>query len=181
MSIDVALPETPLVLDTVSFSHLRNEQGNEQDYVKNEIAKYFSNTKSFPAISSMTIFEANYGINKELARKNIELEKADEFRQKINTALSEISRILPFDKRASEIASFIYANLLVNEPKWLRERKSPKKKGNRETNIWQDVFIISTALSHNYGLVSPDKDIRVIAKYLPDGLSLRLAIWKASP
>ena len=176
MPIIDAPPETLLVIDTVIFSHLRNEQS----YVKREIAKYFSNTKSFPAISSMTIFEANYGIENQLAQpnSNIQSEKADEFRQTINNALSQISIILPFNQRAAEIAAYIYAHLLVNEKKWLQARKAKKKKGNREAKIWQDVFIISTALSHNYGLASQDTDIEVIAKYLPNGLDLRLAIWK---
>jgi predicted nucleic acid-binding protein len=174
MSIIHAPPETPLVIDTNIFSHLRN--GNE--LVKNEIAKYFSNTKSFPAISSMTVFEANYGIYSQLAQQNIDLEKANEFHQNVNNTLSKISKILPFDQRASEIAAYIYAHLLVNESKWLQKRKSKKKKGNREAKIWQDVFIISTALSHNYGLASPDTDIEVIAKYLPPNIDLRFAVWK---
>lgn len=95
----------------------------------------------------MTIFEANYGIDFQFAQHKIDLENANKFRQNINNALSQISRILPFDQRASEIASYIYAQLKVNESKWLQQRKSKKKKGNREANIWQDVFIVSTALS----------------------------------
>ena len=66
----------------------------------------------------------------------------------------------------------------MKESKCSQKRKSKKKKGNREAKIWQDVFIISTALSHNFGLASPDTDIEVIAKYLPDGMFLRLAVWK---
>ena len=174
MSIIFAPPETPLVLDTVVFSHLRNGK----DYVKKEIVKYFSNTKSFPAISSMTIFEANYGTDDQLAKNEITPEKAIEFRQTINNALGEVSRILPFDQKAAQVAAYIYPHLLAKESKWLQKRKTKKKKGNREAKIWQDVFIISTALSHNYGLASPDTDIEVIAKYLPDGMSLRLAVWK---
>ncbi|MDQ3800986.1 MAG: hypothetical protein M3384_16310 [Acidobacteriota bacterium] len=174
MSIIDAPPETPLVIDTNIFTHLRN--GSE--YVRNEIAKYFSNTKSFPAISSMTVFEANYGIDNQLAQQKIDLERAAEFRQNINNTLSRISKILPFDQRASEFASYIYAHLLVNESKWLQKRKSKIKKGNREAKIWQDVFIISTALSHSYGLASPDTDIEVIGKYLPPNVDLRLALWK---
>src|SRR5215203_242246 len=166
MPIINAPPETPLVIDTNIFSHLRN--GNE--YVKNEITKYFSNTKSFPAISSMTIFEANYGIDNQLAQKKIDLEEASEFRQNINNTLNGISKILPFDQRAAQIAAYTYTHLLVNEAKWLQQRKSKKRKGNREAKIWQDVFILSTALSHNYGLASPDTDIEVIAKYLPLGI-----------
>jgi predicted nucleic acid-binding protein len=174
MSILIALPETPLVLDTNVFSHLRNKNEN----IKKEIAKYFSNTKSFPAITSMTIFEANYGTDNQLVKNAITSEKARQFHLEINIAIGKISEILPFDQRAAEIAAYIYANLLENESKWLKERKSKKKKGNREAKIWQDIFIISTALSHNYGLASPDTDFQVIAKYLPEGLSLRLAIWK---
>ena len=175
MSIIDAPPETPLVLDTAYFTHLRN--GDK--YVKNEIAKYYFHTKSFPAISSMTIFEANYGVDDQLARSknNIEIQTI-KFRQEINNSLVNISRILPFDQKAAEIAAYIYAHLLVHESKWLQKRRSKKKKGNREAKIWQDVFIVSTALSHNYGLASPDTDIEVIAKYLPNEMFLRLAVWK---
>lgn len=176
MSIIIALPETPLVLDTVIFSHLRNGQ----KYVEKEIAAYFSNNKSFPAISSMTIFEANYGIENQLARPIYDdiIKKAIESRQKINNALAKISVILPFDQKAAEIAAYIYTRLLINETKWLRQKKAKNDSKNREAKIWQDVFIVSTALSHNYGLASPDTDIPIIARYLPDEMFLRLAMWK---
>lgn len=169
-------PETPLVIDTDIFSHLRNQQ----PYVEREIIRYYSNTKSFPAITSMTIFEANYGINDQFAKKVISEEKADQFRKNINTSLNNISQILPFDQRAAEIAGYIYPQLLLNESAWLRKRKSKKKKGNREKYIWQDVFIISTTLSNNYGFATQNiEDAEIIARYLPPNLDLRLAIWKS--
>lgn len=175
MPLLLALPETPIVIDTDIFSHLRNEQ----PYVKEEIAKYFSNTKSYPALTSMTIFEANYGINNQSAKKVTLPEQVAQFSKSINDSLIEISQILPFDQKSAEIASFIYPHLLLNESAWLRKRKSKKKKGNREKFIWQDVFIISTALAHNFGFATQNReDAEIIAKYLPPNMDLRLAIWK---
>jgi predicted nucleic acid-binding protein len=185
MPILETLPETPLVLDTAIFTHLKTECSiNEAEraykkvYVKEKIAEYYSNTKTFPAITSMTFFEAGFGIYDQFAKDVITQEKANEFQQNINLALAEISVILPFDQKASKIASYIYAHILAKEQKWLQQRKTKKKKGNRESKIWQDIFIISTAISHNYGLVSPDKDMEIIGKYLPEKVNLRLAIWK---
>ena len=175
MALLLAPPETPLAIDSNIFTHLRNKQL----YVQKEIAKYFSNTKSFPAITSMTIFEANNGINDQFAKKVINSEQAAQFRQSINDSLGNISRILPFDQKAAEIAGFIYPHLLLNESRWLQKRKLKKKKGNREIYIWQDVFIISTALAHNFGFATQDKDIEIIAKYLPPNMDLRFAIWKS--
>ncbi len=185
MPILETLPSTPLVLDTAIFTHLKTEclineaeKAYKKLYVKERIAEYYSNTKTFPAITSMTFFEADFGIYDQFANGSISEEKANEFQQNINLALAEISVILPFDQRASKIAAYIYAHMLVKEQKWLQQRKTKKKKGNREAKIWQDIFIISTAISHNYGLVSPDKDMEIIAKYLPKGLDLSLAVWK---
>ena len=174
MPIIETLPETPLVLDTVIFSHLRNQQ----PYIKNKIREYFFNTKSLPAITSMTLFEANFGTFDQFAKGNMEIEKANEFQNNINNALAEVSVILPFDQKASKVAAFVYAHLLVKEQKWLKQNKTKKRRGSREAKIWQDIFIMSTAISHNYGLVSPDRDMEIIAKYLPKDLDLRLAIWK---
>ncbi|MDQ3131976.1 MAG: hypothetical protein M3Q99_14605 [Acidobacteriota bacterium] len=177
MPVIIAPPETPLIIDTVIFSHLRNEQ----PYAQKEISIHFSNTKKLPALSSMTVFEANIGIEEQLTSNNITVEEAEFYRQAINNCVKNyIDTILPFDTKAAEIASYIYPRLLKNEAKELKKRKQKKKnKENRENKIWQDVFIISTALAHNYGLATPDKDVELIAKYLPDNYKyLRVAVWK---
>ncbi|MDQ3713261.1 MAG: hypothetical protein M3388_13725 [Acidobacteriota bacterium] len=157
MPIFSAPPETPLIIDTVIFSHLRNEQ----PYVQKAISIYYSNTKKLPAISSMTIFEANIGIEEQLISNNIIAEQAESYRQSIDNCVNEyIDTVLPFNTKAAEIAAYIYPRPLNNESRELRKRKQKKKKKeDRENKIWQDVFIISTALAHNYGLATPDKDV----------------------
>ena len=177
MPIIVAPPETSLIIDTVIFSHLRNEK----PYVQKQIAIYFSNTKKLPAISSMTVFEANIGIEEQLTLNNITEEQAETYRKAIDDCLENyIDTVLPFDTKAAEIAAYIYPRLLKYEAKELKKRKEKrKKKENRENKIWQDVFIISTALAHNYGLATPDKDVELIAKHLPNDYKyLRVAVWK---
>lgn len=164
MPVVVAPPETPLVIDTNIFSDLRKSK----PYVLKNIGIYVSSTKRLPAISSMTVFEANFGVEKELSLGNITKEQAVAFLREINV-LVEQHHILSFDKRAAEIASYVYPRL--------REKDFRKEKGKMK-KIWQDLFIISTALAHNHGLASPDKDVEKIANHLPPELNLRLAVWK---
>jgi predicted nucleic acid-binding protein len=164
MPIIVAPPETPLIIDTNIFSDLRKSK----PYVQINLKEYFSNTKQFPAISSMTVFEANFGIEKELSLNNITIENAILFRQEIDELIKK-HRVLPFDQKAAEIAAYVYPRL--------PEREFRKKKGKMK-KIWQDLFIITTVVSHNYGLATPDKDAEIIAKYLPEDIFLRLAVWK---
>lgn len=166
MPVILAPPETPLIIDTVILTHLINGH----PYVQKAINAYLSNTKKFPAISSMTIFEANFGIEKNLALNKITIEKAKDHRQKIKDFVRGLERVLSFDQRAAEIAAYVYPRIPKKE---LRKQKDKEKK------IWQDLFIIATAISHNYGLATQnEKDAELIANHLPDDMDLRLAVWK---
>jgi len=152
-------PELPLALDNDIFTHLRNKQS----YVIVQIRNHYSNTKKLPVIPSLTIFEANFGIQKALITNKISTEQADLQLQVINI-LSANHTVISFDQRASEIAAYIFARLSKSE----------------KNQHWRDLFIVATALAHNYGLATQNKrDMELIAKHLPENLDLRLAIWKS--
>ncbi len=126
------------------------------------IKKHLSNTRKLPVIPSLTIFEANFGIQKALATNKISSEEAD-FQLQIINILSERHTVISFDQRASEIAAYIFARL----------SKSDKNQH------WRDLFIVATAISHNYGLATQNKKhMELIAQHLPENLNLRLAVWK---
>lgn len=152
-------PELPLALDNDIFTHLRNKQS----YVLVQVRNHYSNTKKLPVIPSLTIFEANFGIQKALIINKISTEQADLQLQVINI-LSANHTVISFDQRASEIAAYIFARLSKSE----------------KNQHWRDLFIVATALAHNYGLATQNKrDMELIAKHLPENLDLRLAIWKS--
>ncbi len=160
MPIIESPPETPLVLDTDIFSHLRNKK----EYVLANIKNHFSNTKQFPAITSITVFEAMQGIEGEVFKNNISFEQANLYRQRINE-LIQVHRVLSFDQRAAEIAAFVFPRLSKSE----------------RSKHWRDLYIVSTAVANNYGLASQNiKDIEIIVKHLPKGYEyLRLSVWKS--
>jgi predicted nucleic acid-binding protein len=150
--------EYPLAFDTSVFTHLRTNQ----PYVQKKLLGYFSQTQILPALPAMTIFEVKWGIEKELANNKITNEEYEKFISRINELISH-HQILPFDQKAADIASFIYARL-----------------GRSDQNKhWEDLFIIATAIAHNHGLITQNvRDTKLLADYLPENTNLRLAIWK---
>lgn len=152
-------PELPLALDNNVFTHLRNKKS----YVLEQIKKHHSNARKLPVIPSLTLFEANFGVQKALATNKISVEQAD-IQIRIINILSANHTVISFDERASEIAAYIFARL----------SKSDK------SQHWRDAFIVATAIAHNYGLATQNKrDMELIANNLPDNLDLRLAVWKS--
>ena len=151
-------PELPLAIDNDVFTHLRNKR----PYVLEQIKKHRSDTMKLPVIPSLTIFEANFGIQKALATNQLTEEHAN-FQFQIINILSANHTVISFDQRASEIAAYIFARLSQSD----------------RNKHWRDAFIVATAIAHNYGLATQNKrDMELIAKHLPDSLDLRLAIWK---
>jgi predicted nucleic acid-binding protein len=158
MPIITASPKNLLALDSDIFTHLRNKQR----YVLLEIAEHKKHKKQFPVIPSTTLFEANFGIQKALFKNEITVETAD-FQKKEIDRLLENHSVIDFNQRASEIAAYIFARLSQSE----------------RNKHWRDLFIVATAVSHNYGLATQNKkDMELIANHLPEGLDLQLAIWK---
>ncbi len=159
MPIIESPPDLPLALDNDVFTHLRNKQSYILDCVK----RHFLNTRRLPVIPSLIIFEANFGIQKALVTNKITEEQVNFQIQEINN-LTKNHTIIDFNQKAAEIATHIFARL----------SKSDKNKH------WRDLFIVATAIAYNYGLATQNKrDMELIAKHLPDGLSLSLAIWKS--
>lgn len=158
MSIIEVTFEFPLAFDTSVFTHLRKNQ----PYVLKKMVDYFSQTQRVPALPAMTIFEAKWGVEKEFSKKEITKEEYERFIARIDELVSQ-HQILPFDQKAAEIASFIYARL---------------SKSNQNKH-WEDLFVIATAIAHNHGLITQNfRDAKLLAGYLPEGMSLRLAVWK---
>jgi len=98
MPIIESPPETPLVLDTDIFSRLRNKK----EYVLANIKNHFSNTKQFPAITSITVFESMQGIEGEFFKNNISFEQANLYRQRIDE-LIQVHRVLSFDQKPPKL------------------------------------------------------------------------------
>lgn len=159
MPIIEVTSEQSLAFDTSVFTHLRTNQ----PYVREKLLEYFAQTQTIPALPAMTVFEAKWGIEKEFAKKAITEEQYEKFIARIDE-LSSIHKVLPFDQKAAEIASFIYARL---------------SKSDQNTH-WQDLFVMATAISHDYGLITQNvRDTKLLASHLPDSVYLRLAVWKS--
>ena len=153
-----ASPDISLVLDTNVFTHWRNQK----EYALREIKSYFARLKKTPALPSATIFESLYGVEKQLAKKEITNEQAAQYRLKIEI-VSRTCDILPFNENAAAIAAYICANI-------------GKSKYNQHLN---DIFIASTALAHGHGVATQNKkDFELIANHLPSNQFLSLAVWK---
>ena len=156
MPIGPALPETPLVLDNDVFTHWRNSQS----YVLREIDRHFKRLKSFPALTSMTIFEALYGVEDEERKNRITAVQAQQYKGRIKE-LSESCVVLPWEQKAAAITAHIY----------------PRLTGQQLQKHWRDLFIAATALAHGYGIATQNmRDFKLIADFSTD--LLRIAVWK---
>ena len=156
MPIGPALPETPLVLDNDVFTHWRNSQS----YVLREIDEHFKRLKSFPALTSMTVFEALYGVEDEERKNRITAVQAQQYKDRIRE-LSESCRVLPWEQKAAAITAHIY----------------PRLTGQQLQKHWRDLFIAATALAHGYGIATQNmRDFKLIADLSTD--LLRIAVWK---
>ncbi len=160
MAVGIAVPDTPLVLDTVIFTHWRNGQ----PYALNKIAEYIKIHKRPPALTSTTLFEVMWGIEQSAAKAAITKEEEQGYRSKVEQ-LSQSCIILPFDQNAAITAAYIFARL-------------SQKERNKH---WSDLFTAATALAHRHGVATQNKkDFELIGKHLPSSNPLlRLAIWKA--
>jgi predicted nucleic acid-binding protein len=159
MSLTQPLPDTHLVLDTDIFTHLRKKHG----YAMREVKSYFSRVKQLPALSAMTLFEALWGIDKEVKKGELTVESGLSYQRRIDE-LCQAHKVLPINADAAKIAAHIYGHLSQSD----------------RNKHWRDLFIAATALAHGYGVVSHNrKDFALLAQHLPPSHSvLRLAVWK---
>src|SRR2546429_126784 len=159
MPLVAPLTETSLVVDTDVFTHWRNRN----TYVLDQVASYFKNLKEFPALTSMTVFEALSGVEKELVKGKITEEKATQYQARIEELSSNMTQ-LAFDKTSATIAAYVYQRLAQSE----------------RNKHWRDIFIAATALGHGYGVATTNRrDFELIAAHLPNSNPvLRLGLWK---
>ena len=103
-----ALLDTPLVLDTCILTEWRYQQPG----IKRQIQEYVLNHNGMtPGLTSITIFEALHGFQKESLKpgRPTERDKAD--LETTKRFIEESSIVLPFDERAAEIASYVFPRL----------------------------------------------------------------------
>jgi predicted nucleic acid-binding protein len=159
MAIGSALPETPLVLDNDSLTHWRNKHA----YIEREISSYITRHKKPPSLTSLTVFEALYGIENSVLKTAISDEEAKGYIDRMGKLIAA-SVILPFDQNGAAIAAYVFPRL---------------SKAERSAH-WRDLFIAATALAYGHGVVTQNKkDFEIIAGHLPSSYPLlRLAIWR---
>lgn len=158
MAFVAAFPETSLVVDSDVFTHWRNQQ----PYVIAAISAYQTKLKRPPALTSMTYFEAIFGVDNSVAKHGLSAERAEQYRNNVGE-LSRVCGVLPFDQMAAEIAAYVCAN----------SDELFKKH-------WKDVLIAATALAHGHGVATGNKrHFELIGSTLSSNYPLLpLAIWK---
>jgi predicted nucleic acid-binding protein len=79
-------------------------------------------------------------------------------------ALTRDCDVLPFSEEAAAIAAYIF----------------PRLSQSQRNKHWTDVFIVATALAHEYGVATRNRnDFELIASHTPQHYAaLRLQIWK---
>jgi predicted nucleic acid-binding protein len=156
-----ALPDTLLVLDTCTLTEWRYQLPG----IKREIQAYTLHHNGMTsALTSITVFEALHGFQKESLKtgRPTERDKAD--LETTKRLIKESSAVLPFNERAAEIAAYVFPRLTRTQ---------------RSDNLC-DLLIAATALSHGYGVATSDRsDFGLIGQKISDDYPLLyLAIWK---
>lgn len=159
MAIRSASPETLLALDNDVFTDWRKRRPHTMTLVEG----YRAHNDQPPKLTAMTVFQARYGFDKEIAR----LGALDEQFEKPRVIMEQMIKdcgVLDINDQATAIASHIFAHISASGR-------------NRH---WADVFIIATALAHGYGVATRNQnDFESIGQHLPSfAPDLYLAIWK---
>ena len=159
MAIIPPFPDTPLLLDNDLFTPWQNQ--NPQ--VTQKIREYVGRLKSFPKLAAITVFEAQWGVEKEIAKRGV---LAQDLAQRLTTIEQFIQRceVLSFDRRAATVAAFIFGRLT----------------NSQRNQHWKDVFVAATALAHGHGIATKNrKDFELIGHHLPlYAPILHLDVWK---
>ena len=146
-----------LLLDT----NVLNDWRFGKPYVMRGLDEYLSIVKVPPALASVTVFEVLHGFQKVLATMETVDERWQAGMEKIQQLIAACI-VLPFDQQGAEIAAYIFPRLSRSE----------------RAKHWADVLIASTAIAHNRGIVTRNKnDFALIGKHAPPGTVLRLEVW----
>lgn len=159
MAIAGATQETLLALDNDVLTDWRNQR----PIVLDEVDRYRGRHNIFPALASMTVFEARYGFE----RRIVKLAGLDPQSEQSRSTLERIIRecgVLDLEQKAAAIAAHIFARLSQS----------------RRNRHWRDIFIAATALAHGHGVATRNQaDFELIGQHLPAyAPTLYLAIWK---
>lgn len=160
MATAPSFPNTPLLIDNDVFTRWRNQSPQ----VVLAIKDYIKRIKSFPKLAAITIFETQWGVEKEIVRLGGQNQMMAQKREEIERLIQKCG-VLDFNQQAASIAAHIFARL-------------SKSKRNQH---WKDVMTVATALAHRHGVATQNrKDFEMIGQYLPPSASiLYLAIWKS--
>jgi predicted nucleic acid-binding protein len=161
MSIETPPPGTSLALDNNTFTHWRNRH----QYVEDAITTYQKEFKVLPALTSITVFEALHGIEDDIVKKGGLVDPWKRAKDRIDELVINCT-VLPLNEAAAAIAAHIFPRLMPR-----LGRKDRRK-------AWADIFIAATVLAHNYGLVTTDKDFKLIGDLLPDARRLYVTAWR---
>jgi predicted nucleic acid-binding protein len=166
MPIGPAHPDTSLVLDNDILTQWRNRSRN----IEQALSDYISMLKRPPSLTSMTVFEAIYGIEnaihkieKSAASRSTTERHTQQYRDRTEELIRQCG-VLPFDETAARIAAYVFPRL---------SRKEQKEH-------WKDLLIAATAIAHRCGVATGNqRDFELISNHLPPSHQLlRLAIWK---
>jgi len=160
MAIRSATSETLLALDNDVFTDWRKHR----PHVTALIEDYRINNDRPPRLTAMTVFQARFGFDKEIARLGALDEQFENSRLEMEQMIKDCG-ILEINDWATAIASHIFARLSASE----------------RNKHWADVFIAATALAHDHGLATRNRaDFELIGQHLPPITpDLYLAIWKS--
>jgi predicted nucleic acid-binding protein len=159
MAIRPATSETLLALDNDVFTDWRKHRPHTTTLVED----YRIHNAHPPKLTAMTVFQARFGFDKEIARLGALDEKFEKLRITMDQMIKDCG-VLEINDQAAAITSHILARLSARE---------------RNRN-WADVFIAATAIAHGYGVATRNQsDFDLMGQHLPSfAPDLYLAIWK---
>ena len=159
MPVGPPLDETALVLDT----DVLNDWRYGKLHTQRAITEYVTRLNRPPALTSITVFEALNGFEKEMLKPGGDNERTRRDLDSLEK-LIEPCEVLALNADAARIAAYVFPRL--------------SKKAQKDH--WRDLLIATTALSHGYGVATRNQGhFTLIANLLPAHRVLRLSIWKA--
>jgi predicted nucleic acid-binding protein len=152
-----ATDETLLVVDNDILTHWRNDH----EYVARQLDDYFGRHRQYPALTSVTAFEALRGFGRD-ADGEIESAQIDNF-NRLQYLVNNLI-VLPFDRAAARIAAQIF----------------PRLTKKQQRDLANDLLIASIALANGCGVATLNrKDFEAMEAVLPLNLPpLYIGVWK---